>query len=40
MQLDKIIYQGADTLCTQAGPGPIPYLIVGVHHKPENEQKL
>lgn len=36
-QLGKIISQGADT---QAGLGPIPFVIAGVHHNPENERKL
>lgn len=40
MQLDKIIYQGSDIVCTQAGLGPISFLIAGVHHNPENERKL
>lgn len=40
MQLDKITSQGADIVCTQAGLGPIPFLIAGVHHNPENKRKL
>lgn len=30
MQLDKIISQGADTVCTQAGLGLILFLIAGI----------
>ena len=39
-RLGKIISQGANAICKQAGLGPIAFLIAGVHHNPESERKL